>query len=315
MTAPTRAQLLRMLGAVPVAASLPRIAAAQTGPVIRFATSPTAESYLLPVYALESGIFTRHGLNVSIVSLPNAGAISAALIGGAVDVAVLDPILIANGVSHGVPLAFFAGGGMYRSDASTSALCVANDSPLRAPKDFEGKTIGVISLSSISTLGVKAWLAAGGANIDSVRFFEIPFALMVPAINRGTLNAAFVSEPFLSELKSSMRVAANAFDAIGKAFLINGCYTQRGWIAQNGATTKRLTEALDETVRWANAHHDDTAPITAKYASLSVETVHKMTRLQFGMLDAKLLQPVLDVAVRFKSIDKHVDAADIIVSA
>ncbi len=40
-----------------------------------------------------------------------------------------------------------------------------------------------------------------------------------------------------------------------------------------------------------------------------------MTRLQFGSLDPKLLQPVLDVAVRFKSIDKHVDAADIVATA
>ncbi len=249
MSAFTRTRALQLLGAAPFAA-LPRAARAQSAPAVRFGTSPTAESYLLPVFALESGIFARHGVNVNIVSLPNAGAISAALIGGAIDVAVLDPILIANGVGHGVPLAFFAGGGMYRSDASTSALCVAPDSPLRVPKDFEGKTVGVISLSSLSTLGVKAWLAAGGANVDTVRFFEIPYALMVPAINRGTLNAAFVSEPFLSELKGSVRVVANAYDAIGKAFLINSCYTQRSWIAQNGPTVKKLTEALDETVRW-----------------------------------------------------------------
>jgi len=313
MSTLTRARALRVLGAAPLA-ELPLAARAQGAPAIRFGTSPTAESYLLPVFALEAGIFTRHGLNVSIVSLPNAGAISAALVGGAIDVAVLDPILIANGVSHGVPLAFFAGGGMYRSEASTSALCVAPDSPLRIARDFEGKTVGVISLSSLSTLGVKAWLASGGANVESVRFFEIPYSLMVPALNRGTLNAAFVSEPFLSETKGSVRAVANAYDAIGKAFLINSCYTSRSWIAQNGPTVKRLTEALDETVRWANTHHDDSAPITAKYASLSLDTVRKMTRLQFGSLDPKLLQPVLDVAVRFKSIDKHVDAADLVAS-
>jgi NitT/TauT family transport system substrate-binding protein len=294
-------------------AMAPLAARAQSSEV-RFGTSPTAESYLLPAFALESGIFAKHGLTVSITSLPSAGAISAALVGGAIDVAVLDPVLIANGFNHGVPLQYFAGGGLYRSDASTSALCVGLDSPLRVPKDFEGKTIGVISLSSISTLGVKAWLAANDVNIDSVRFFEIPYALMVPALGRGTLNAAFVSEPFISETRGSLRVFANAFDAIAKAFLINSCYTTRSYIAANRPLIKRLTDALDETVRWANTHHDETAPITAKYASLSVDTVRKMTRLRFGSLDPKLLQPVLDVALRFKAIDKHVDATDIVLA-
>lgn len=308
----SRARLLA-LAAASAAGLFPRGAGAQAADALRFATAPSGESYLLPVYALESGIFEKHGLAVTIVSLGTAGAIATAVVAGAADAGVVDPILVANAHNHGVPMAFFAGGGLYRSDVPTTMLCTGLKSRLASAKELEGQSVGVISLSSISALGVKTWLAAGGADLDKIKFFEIPYSSMPAALNKGDLAAAFIGEPFLYAVKNDVRVLAHAYDAMAKTFEINGCFAKRAWLADNAALAKRLVAALDEAAGWANGHLDDSAAITAKYNALPLETARGMTRVRFAPLDPKLLQPVLDAAYRYKSIDKPVMAADIVV--
>jgi ABC-type nitrate/sulfonate/bicarbonate transport system substrate-binding protein len=305
----------RFLGLAAVApAALPSIVRAQALIPVRLSSSNLADSYALPYYALDQGFFRRAGLDVTITSFASSGSIANALAGGAVDVAHADPIAVANAFNHGVPWAFFAGGGLYASDASTTMLCAPPSSTIRTGKDLDGKSVGVISLASISTLGVKSWIESNGGSLDSVKFFELPFATMVPAMQRGDIAAAFIAEPFLSQTRKELRVVASAYDAIAKSFFIVATFAGKSWLTQNAATARRVASALNEAVRWANTHHDESAVITAKGTGLAVETVKAMTRVKYAAMDPKLVQPVLDAAYRFRSIEKPVSAADIVVS-
>lgn len=305
----SRARMLALLGAG--ATVLPRGARAQT-PTIRFGTSPFADSYLVPTYAAEMGFFKNAGLNVELTGFPSAGAVGIALAGNAVDVGHSDVIVVANAFNHGVPWRLFAGGGIYSGDAPTTLLCAALSGGAQSAKDLEGKQIGVVSLQSISSLGVKSWIESSGVSLASVKFFELPYATMVPALNRGDIAAAFIAEPFLSDVRKDVRVLASAYDAIAKSFFISAMFSSQPWLTDNAATARKLAQALNDTMRWANGHHDDTATIAARATKLPIETVHRMVRVRYAPLDAKLVQPVLDAAVKYKSIDKAVNAADII---
>ena len=308
-TSLTRARALALLAAA--ASVRPGSVRAQAA-TIRFGTSPFADSYLLPTYAAEMGFFKNAGLNVELAGFPSAGAVATALAGNAVDVAHADVIVVANAFNRGVPWQFFAGGGLYSGDAPTTLLCVAPNATVRTAKDLEGKSVGVVSLASISTLGVKSWIESNGADLANVKFFELPYATMVPALNRGDLGAAFIAEPFLTELRKDVRVLASAYDAIAKSFFISIMFAPQPWLAANAATARRLTQALNDTVRWANTHHDETAVIAARATKLSLDVVKTMTRVKYAALDAKLVQPVLDAALKYKSIEKAVNAADIV---
>jgi NitT/TauT family transport system substrate-binding protein len=304
-----RSHALTVLAASAAAAPRPARAQAVT---VRLATSPFADSYLLPNYAFEQGFFKNAGINIEFANFPSAGAVGAALAGNAVDVAHADAIIVANAYNRGLPWQLFAGGGLYSGDAPTTLLCVAPTSPVRTAKDLEGKQVGVVSLASISALGVKSWLESNGANLANVKFFEINYATMVPALNRGDLAAAFIAEPFLSELRKDVRVLASAYDAIARAFFISTTFSTRQWLADNAATARKFAQVLDETVRWANSHHDDTAVIVSKATKLSLDTVHRMTRVRYAALDTKLVQPILDSALKYKSIEKAVNAGDLV---
>lgn len=172
--------------------------------------------------------------------------------------------------------------------------------------------MGVVALASISSLGVKSWIESNGVPLSNVKFFEMPYATMVPALNRGDIAAAFIAEPFLSELRKEVRVLASAYDAIAKAFFIAATFAPQAWLSANAATARKLTQVLNDTVRWANTHHDETATIAAKATKLSIDVVRNMTRVKYAALDPRLLQPVLDTALKFKSIEKAVNAADIV---
>jgi ABC-type nitrate/sulfonate/bicarbonate transport system substrate-binding protein len=305
----SRSRAIALLGAA--AAVRPRSAAAQSV-TVRLATSPFADSYLLPTYAFEMGFFKNAGLNVEISGFPSAGGVGTAVAGNAVDVGHADPIVVANAYNHGVPWQFFGGGGLYSGDAPTTLLCVAPNATIRTAKDLEGKQVGVVSLASISSLGVKSWLESNGADLANVKFFELNYATMVPGLNRGDLAAAFIAEPFLSQLRKDVRVLASAYDAIAKSFFIAATFAPQSWLAANAATARKLSAVLNDTVRWANTHHDETAAIVAKTTKLSLDVVKGMTRVKYAALDAKLLQPVLDAALKYKSIEKAVNANDIV---
>lgn len=308
----SRSSALSGLGAVlALACTAPTIA--QPAP-LRLGSSTSGDGFSFPFYAAELGIFKRAGLNIEMTDLPNAGAISTALAGRALDVGFTDPINVANAFNRGVSWAFFAGGPLYTSEASTTVMTTLPNSPVRTAKDLEGKAIGVVSLASVSTLGTRAWLQSNGADLTKVKLLELSFPTMVPAMQRGDLAAALIAEPVLSQVKSEVRPLANAFDAIAKSFLIAACFSTREWLAANPALARRLAAALDETARYANAHQDETGVVLAKGSKLPIDVVKTMTRVRYGRLEARLIEPILVAAAKYGAIEKPVAASAIIVN-
>lgn len=302
-----------LAGAATAAAARP--SSAEPEPAIRFGGSPTADSYMLPYYAQEMGFFKRAGLNVEIAGFASAGPIATAMAGGAVDVGQIDPVVVANAFNRGVPWALFAGGGTYNTDAATTVLVSLPGATVKTGKDLEGKSVGVVALASLSALGVRAWIESTGGDLAKIKLFELSYATMVPAMLRGDIVAGFVAEPFYSSMKKDIRIVANAFDAIARQFFISATFATKAYIDKNPTLVRRLAGVLDDTVRWANTHQDDSAVVAAKMSGLALETVRAMTRVRYAELDARLVQPVLDASYKYKAIEKPVNAADIIVRA
>ncbi len=307
-----RADAVALIGASAAALAYPRRARAQAT-ALRIG-SVAADAYAEPYYAQDLGSFARAGLNVELSSFPNGAALAAAVVGGSVDAGVGDATEVANGVARGVPFALFAGCGLYSTKAPTTLLCVAKDGPVASAKDLEGGVVAVISLVSLASTAVKAWLTNNGADLAKVRLVEMPFPLMGSALARGNIAAAFIAEPALTAVKADVKILGKAYDAIAPEFLISDWFTTRTWLERNGDAAKRLTGVIYETARWANAHQDQSAPILAKYSKLDLDRVRAMTRALYATaLDPRMVQPVLDAATKFKSLDRPFKAAELIV--
>ncbi len=303
----------RALGALSAAAALaPSLVGAQA-PSVRLGGSGT-DLYIEPFLALDAGYFSRAGLSVDVSALANGGAIASAVAGGALEAGLADMIQIANAVNRGLPFAFFAGSGLYSSEAPILALCVAKNGAMKSAKDIEGGTVALVALKSITEAAVREWLRQNGADLAKIKFIEMPYGEMTPALARGTVAAAFLGEPFLSAGKDDVRIVGRCYDVVAPSFYISAWFGSRDWIGKNPEVVRKLAGALYACASWANGHHDETAPILAKYAKLDVGRIRAMNRTRYATtLDPRLMQPVLDIAVRYQLIEKPVAAADLIV--
>jgi NitT/TauT family transport system substrate-binding protein len=308
----SRSQVLALAGVGLAATLLPTKARAQAA-TIRIgqnATDTFGEGY----YAADNGAFEAAGLKVTVSTFANGAAQAEACAGGAIDVGLGEATELANGISHGLPFAIFAGGSLYNSTAPTTFLCVGSDSPARVAKDLEGRIVAVPSLVSLSSMSVKAWLVQSGADVAKVHFVEMPQSVMASAIVRGSIAAAHIGEPSLSGTGSTLRRIATPYDAIAKQFQISDWFATRDWLKANAATVKVLTGVIYQTARWANGHTDESAVILAKYSKMDVDGVRRMTRTRYATgLDPRLIQPVLDTAFAYGGLPRALRATDMIV--
>jgi ABC-type nitrate/sulfonate/bicarbonate transport system substrate-binding protein len=280
-----RRTALSLLGASVLA---PRIATAQTAK-IRIG-APASDTFAIAFFAADGGFYQRAGLDVSVAVFPGSGPVTTA-----------------------VPLAAICGGGLYAPQDSTTELCVGKNSTIRTAKDFEGQTIGVITLASISAVAVRAWLTQHGADAQKVKLVEMPFAEMAPAIARGTVAGAYLAEPVMSQVLPELRIVASPYDAIAGHFLISLWFSSNDWIANNRDTAHKLVRGIGEAAKWANAHRDLTLPMLVKYAKLDPDKTAGMRRARYETsLDPRLLQPVLDIAASYHAIEKPVAAPAVI---
>lgn len=303
----------KLLGSAFAAAALPALPLrAQSIPTIRIGWLPS-ENAVEPFYAVDRGFLRRAGLNAELTIFPNSQAISNAVAANAIDIGAADMIQIANGFIHGFPFSFFAGGAIYSSSAPTLQLLVAKDAPYKTAKDLEGQSVAVIALNSISAITLQEWLHVNGADVAKVKLFEAPFTLMLPGLQRGTFAAALFAEPFVTSSLPQCRVLGKTYDVVADRFYILSWFASRPWLNANADTAKRFSAAIYETARWANTHRNETAVLLSGVTKVPVETIRAMNRASFATsLDPKMMQPVLDIAYRYRAIDKPVAAADLI---
>ncbi len=298
----SRSQALGVIGAG--AAMLPRAAWAQAAPAKLRVGSVPADTYAEAYYALDLGLFDKAGLSVEIVPFTNGAAMAAAAAGGSIDLGVGDATELANGVSRGIPFVLIAGGGLYSTAAPTTTLCVAKASPLVRAAELEGQTVAVVSLVSLMSSAVKSWLTQSGADVAKIHFVELPFPQMPVALTRGTIAAACLSEPIMSDATATdAKIFGKPYDAIARQFLISDWFTTRDWLTKNGPVARKFVGAIYDAARWANAHHDDSAAILAKYTKIDVDKIKRMNRCTYATdLQPALVQPVLDTAFKYGAL-------------
>ena len=276
---------------------LGRRAAAATA--LRIATIPIDPGAQV-VYALDRGSFNRNLLTPEVQYINNGAAIISAVVGGGVDIGYANVISLAVAHAHGFTLTVAAPAGLYTSKAPTSVLMVRKDSTIRAARDCYAKTIGVSSLKSITQYSTQAWLDKNGGDSKSVRFIELSFPEIAPALVSRRIDVGHFAEPFISDAKNVARVLGDSYDAVGSKFLISVFVATRAYVAANAATIKYFADAMSETAIWANSHHAESGVMLANVAKLDITVVNGMTRSTYAdRLTAESLQPSIDVAAHY----------------
>jgi NitT/TauT family transport system substrate-binding protein len=305
MPAPSRAAFVAAVAAASAAS-------ASAASPIRFLTVGS-ESGAAAVYASERDFFKGAGVDVSVTLMASGGSVIPAVIGGSAEFGVSNPMSLAAAFAHGAPIVCFAATVYYRTTSPNSLLMVAKDSPVQSARDLNGKTVAVNGLRNTPQLSTQVWLDKNGADSRSVKFTEVPFMEMGPALSSGRVDAAFFSEPALSLVRNGLRVLGDPYGAIAPQFITGSYFTTRAYASAQPALVANVGRALRQAATWANGHPNDTAAILARIQKLDVDRVETMARSIYAeQLRPSDLQPVFDVAFKYGYLPAHVDAKALI---
>ncbi len=262
-------------------------------------------------YALETGLFSKAGLDVQSQMVQNGPAAAAAIIGGSLEIAAGNIVSVAQAHDRGLPVVLLAPSVLYVGAAANNALVVMRDSPIRTAKDLEGKPIGSFSLQGILGLATSAWIDKNGGDSKRVQFVEIAAAQTVAALQRGTIAAGIMIDPFLTTAGDQVRIIARPEDALGSRLISTGWFTTSDWANQNAVAARAFASAMADAARWANdpKNRSQATDIVAKYLGRRVDLGKQFYALSF---DSDPVQPILDAAYHYKFINHPVTVEQLV---
>ena len=112
--------------------------------------------------------------------------------------------LVISAVAAGADLKIVAAGNKTLQDAPHMKYFVRKDSGIRAPKDLEGKTIGINSFGACAEFVTKTFLRQKGVDVNKINFVVIPDDQAEQTLATGNTDLAIIhrSEEHTSELQS-----------------------------------------------------------------------------------------------------------------
>jgi ABC-type nitrate/sulfonate/bicarbonate transport system substrate-binding protein len=287
-----------------ILALLPVAGVAQAPAALRLTTT-YIDSGAEPFYAQELGIFQKYGLNVQLIPGKNGSAMVASVASNSADIGYSDVGALSKAYSKGIKLVAVAPAALWTDAAPVNQLIVEKNSTIRTGKDLNGKVLGVPGLATGAEYAARAWVDKNGGDANSVKFIELPYPAMAPALEAGRIDAAYVAEPFLTPAKKSGRLLAYADDAIAKVNLRTVWFATPEWTAAHPDIVKRFAAAMRETAAiWANDKRNQakSAEILVKYAEIDPATVATMIRAAYGVqLTPALVQPQIDITAHYNN--------------
>jgi NitT/TauT family transport system substrate-binding protein len=303
----SRALLVR--GGAAALAFSPLAVRAQSAPVALRVGTGTVEANAQIFYAADMGFFKKNGLDVDVVKLRSGTTTMAAIVAGDLQCGVANVLSLGAAHQRGVPLVMTAPGAYYDGNAPTTAMVIAPDSPVKSAKDLNGKAVAVISVGGLDQLALDAWVDKTGGDLSSVKCIEVPPSAMADALARGSIGAAVMNDPEMSQALEAkqVKVLANGYDAIAKLFMQTAWFATQDWLDKNKDVAKRFSDAIVAGGVWGMANQEAAAAILAKWTG----SKEAHPRIRFASkLDPALIQPVYDSAARYKLLAGPVTASD-----
>ena len=302
-------------------AGAPALGACVTGAAVAAGAAPTVRVAIVPIdadaqfyYADDLGLFRKRHLDVQLQSIVKGSAILAAVIGGSVDVGVANPISVITAYKRGVDLTCIAPSSYYSSKAPSTVLVVNSDSPIKTARDLEGKAVGVNALKDLTQLATMAWIDKNGGDSSKVKFLELGFSGMIPALSQSRVDAAVVAEPLISTAKKTGRVIGNPYDAVSPHFPVGCFFVMSAFAKQNPTPLQQMVDTLREAGTWANGHQRESADILARATKTDAAIIQGNTRVVYSeqRLTPGDLQPVVNLCAKYHVIAESFPASEIV---
>ncbi len=265
------------------------------------------------VYGIERGAFKNAGLDIKLTTLRSGPVVANAVAGGSLEVGAANVGSLCVARSRGIPLKMFAPAGIADEAAAGDIVAVLKGSPIKTAADLNGKTVGIVALKTMQHAAILAWIDKHGGDSESVKFVEVPFPEMGGAMEAHRVDATIPTEPYTTSLRPIVRSIGEQWDAMKMPFPIFAFFSTDAWLAAHADTAVKFASVIRQTAIWANAHRKESALMLANFAKLDPELAKTMGRSTYGTsLAASMIQPIIDIQVKYGMMGKPIDPSDMI---
>jgi NitT/TauT family transport system substrate-binding protein len=270
-----------------------------------------------PFYlAVDRGYFRDEGIDVEPVVMASGQASITALIGGDIDVSMGSyPAALTAQSKKVADLKIIAEA--LAAKPGHIVLGAPPNSPIKKMKDVSGRRVAVTAKNTMCDLAPKAVLESQSVEYKDIQWVEMSFPAMIPAMQRGDVDAACLVEPW----------ATMAAKQIGAVPLLDGAsgptagMPMAGFVVaagqgKFGSSNPNTIMAFQRGYAKAALEAQDRTkvePVLVKYVKIDEETAKIMTIATYSTsLDSVRVQRVADLMQHFGVFKDRLDVSKMI---
>jgi NitT/TauT family transport system substrate-binding protein len=224
-------------------------------------------------YAQSSGIFKKHGLNVTFVPQASPVAVEASMASGTEQFGFITTPVLINLNSKGVNVKCVStvdGNEPTNPANDTTVLVAAKGSGITGVKDLAGKNVAEVQLTSLNSLSVMVLAKQAGIDPHSIHQIAIPFPQMPAALAQGRVQAAVIVAPFT---QTALGEGATVLTHPNQVLFPNGTLTcldaMGSYISANPTIASEFRAAMNEAVTYSATHQTEVKQTLVKGLSLT----------------------------------------------
>jgi NitT/TauT family transport system substrate-binding protein len=209
------------------------------------------------------------------------------------------------------------------ADASSAGpgSCVVMAMPnssVKSVKDMAGKRVAVTAKNTISDLLVMSTLKTNGIDWKTISFVEMPFPNTAERMQKGDVDAAFMTEPFITSAAKTVGAVPIFDTATGPTANIPtaGYGASADFVKNYPKTLEAFQKVMQRATLEALADRSKVEPLLQEFAKIDADTAKLAKLLTFNSaIDANRVQRVTDLMLEFGVIKEPIKVADMVVKS
>ncbi len=258
------------------------------------------------------GFFKDRGIELNWTQLDAGPNVVTGVISKQFDIgftAYAPPLLA---VANGQPLRMVSNLALTGTDNENGEIYTRKDSGITRFRDLTGKTLASNAPRSVLSLLGPAAVTSDGGDGTKVKIVPVPFGEMGRAVSEGKVDAAFLTEPFITKAKAEYSNLLSVGDAISFALPPESpstlIFTSESTLKDKADAMKAFKAGLLEAIEYTNTHKAEFQLAGASVAGLTPELAKSLPVLKFrSKITATELKPLADLMVKFNWVEKAPD--------
>jgi NitT/TauT family transport system substrate-binding protein len=270
-----------------------------------------------PIYlGVKKGIFTKHGLEVTIKPAQGGAAIVPAILADEMQFGFSNVVSLLTAREKGIPILSVAAGSSSTgvADNDVNAVLVGKDSTLKTAKDLEGKKVAINALNNIGDTTIATSVKKAGGDPTKVKFVEVPFPDMPAQLAAGTVDAVWETEPFRTQiLASGGRLLFDNLTETYPTLQIAQWFASEKLKKEKPDVVTNFTAAMNESMEYASAHPDEARGILSTYTKIPADVAAKVVLPKWpSSLDQESTKAIGEAAVTRGTLKKAPDVTGLL---